>query len=33
MPGFQNVLTAAQQVDLLTWLREQRYPEIVSSQK
>jgi mono/diheme cytochrome c family protein len=26
MPGFQNALTAAQQEDLLSWLRQQRYP-------
>jgi mono/diheme cytochrome c family protein len=26
MPGFQKVLTAAQEEDLLSWLRQQRYP-------
>ncbi len=26
MPGFQSALTAAQQDDLLSWLRKQRYP-------
>jgi mono/diheme cytochrome c family protein len=26
MPGFQSALTGAQQEDLLSWLREQRYP-------
>jgi ubiquinol-cytochrome c reductase cytochrome c subunit len=26
MPGFRSALTAAQQEDLLSWLRQQRYP-------
>ena len=26
MPGFRTALTAAQQEDLLSWLRQQRYP-------